>query len=86
MYSIKKKKNNIKISNKNVSFFIICGDSFTFRQIAFLKDKKIPSIGFHNFNGLSTLTDYTLLLESKYFASVFLINYVIKKLTYNVIN
>lgn len=84
MNKVFKKTNKILPSNKIISFFILCSNSYTYRQISFLKDKKIPSIGFLNYNNIPNITDYTLLLESKYFASVFLLNYFINKLTKNV--
>lgn len=77
---IRKKINNINITNKKFCFFVLFNNNYTFKQIAFIKNKKIPSIGFINYNGISQITDYTLLLENKYFASVFFFNFVIKKL------
>lgn len=79
----KKIKENYQITSKEVSFFILCNQKYTTKQISYIKDKKIPIIGFVNFNYITQLTDYIVLLENKYFASFFLFKYVLKKiLTY----
>lgn len=74
------KKNTNVISNTKTSFYLLCNDKYTTKQISFIKDKKIPIIGFINMNNIAQLTDYVLLLENQYFASLFLFKYVIKKL------
>lgn len=83
---IYRKINNQNITNKKFSFFILFTNNYTSRQIAYIKDKKIPSIGLTNFNSLPQITDYTLLLNNKYFASIFFLNFIIKKLINNVFN
>lgn len=77
---IDNKKLNYIVSNRKISFYLLFNIKYTTKQISFIKDKKIPIIGFININNIAQLTDYVLLLENKYFASLFLFKYIIKKL------
>ena len=52
---------------------------FTTKCTAFLKKQKILSIGFLDFNSQPNITDYTLLLETKFFSSIFLFHFLLKK-------
>ena len=78
--NLKKIKKNCEITNKKVSFFILCNQKYTTKQISYIKDRKIPTIGFINLTNIAQITDYIILLENKYFASFFLFKYVLKKL------
>lgn len=78
--NLKKIREKCEITNKKISFFILCNQKYTTKQISYIKDKKIPIIGFINLNNTTQITDYIILLENKYFASFFLFKYVLKKL------
>jgi hypothetical protein len=50
------------------------------------KDNKTFTIGFLDFYNQPNSTDFTLLLETQFFSSIFLFHFILKKFLYNVKN
>ena len=48
-----------------------------------LKDKKIITTSFINFQNQAKITDFTLLLETRFFSSIFLFHFILKKFISN---
>lgn len=81
--NINNNNNNImgkKFSLKKISFIIMCDTNYNLKKIAFFKDQKIPSIGFTNLTTQPNITDFTLLLECRFFSSIFFLHFLLKKL------
>lgn len=90
-------KLNVKIINnfssfRNKKLFLNFSSAFLYnikynkKIIVNLKDKKILTVGFINFYNQPKITDFTLLLETKFFSSIFLFHFILKKLIYNAKN
>ena len=72
---------NFKLVKGNSSFVIWYNLSYSNKILALLKDQKVLSLGFINFHNQPNSTDYTLLLEARFFSSIFLFHFILKKLT-----
>ena len=48
--------------------------------LANFKEQKLPSIGFINFHNQTNILDYTLLLEIRFFSSIFMFHFILKNL------
>lgn len=80
-WQIVHEKNIIHI--KKLCFLIMYTNVYKFSLISDFKNKKIISVGLLNYQNLTNLTDYTLLLNNKYFANVYILHFLLKKIFKN---
>lgn len=87
---IKLKKNLTFIQkeyiDKNLSCIFLYNFTHNNKLISHIKDQKIITVGFIGCYNHPKNTDYTLLLEGKFFSSIFLFHFILKKLINHVKN
>lgn len=77
---------NYKQNFKILSFIFLYNINYSSKFISFFKDQKFPLIGFIDFHHQPNLIDYTILLESRFFSSIYFFHFLLKKYLYNVKN
>jgi len=84
--SLKNTSQYKKNFNRASSTVFLYNYTYNKKLFAQIKDEKILTVGFIDYHNQPNSTDYTVLLDNKFFSSIFLFHFILKKFIYHVKN